>query len=211
MGDKFQEPEETTEVTKARHSKMNKVLATLLGLFGVVGPVASAYIGYRQSKIEAAAEIATAHKESEAGYQAVSSPLGQILPVIVQMAGELAQVKAEVAMIRGNQTFNIPMTPASPLTPPLAPPLRLHPISNTIHVNNGLSGLGALGAIGSSGAGAGSSSSARLYDSSSPPVLPMTPTTPKADESPAALRPLLRPLPKSLHDAAEQIKLDDSW
>jgi hypothetical protein len=172
MGDKFQMPEEATEVTKARHSKMNKVLATLLGLFGVVGPVVSAYIGYRQSKVEAAAEIAKAHKESEAGYQAVSSPLSQILPIVVQMSADLAQVKAEVAFLRGSQTLNVPMAPN--------PPLQLRPMS------------GGLGAIGT-GAGTGSSSS---ITSSS--------IMRKPDESPAALRPLLRPLPKSLREAAEQ-------
>lgn len=203
MAPDFQEPEETTEVTRSRHSRTNKILATLLGLFGVVAPVASAYISYKQAKVEFAAEVATAHKESEAGYKAVSSPLGQILPIIVAMAGDIAQLKTEVAMLRGNQTFNVPAPPSSAMTPTL----HLHAL---VGHGGGLANIGGLGGgslsvmsgVGNSDSGSGSGASA--------PPAPAAPSQPddKADESPAALKPLLRPLPKSLHDAAIQMKLE---
>ncbi len=146
----FQEPEEHTEVTKARHSRTNKVLATLLGLFGVIGPVVAAFISYKQAKVEAGAEIDKAHKESEAGYKAVSSPLNTMLPIVVQLAGDVAQLKAEVQVLRSQTSSAVP-APSPPMSvSPEAPPAAASP--------------------------------------------------------PPSLRPLLRPLPKSLHDAAEQLQ-----
>jgi hypothetical protein len=137
--------EEDTLVTRPGATRTNKMLATLLGFFTITAPVAASYISYRQAKVEAKTDIKSAHDESEAGYRTVSSPLNQILPIVVQLAGDVAQLKVEITQLKA-LNMSVATPPAAAVTTPALQP-------------------------------------------------------------PAGLRPLLRPLPKSLHDAAEQMEL----
>jgi hypothetical protein len=163
--------DDTTAITRAQHTKTNKTLGVLLGLFGVIGPVASAYIGYRQAKVEASVENKKTQDESAAGYKVLASPMNDVMKILGEQSYELAEMKAEIAALKKNQS--------SPLTPP-----------TTLRglMGGGLGGIGVLG----SGSGAGMSLP--------PPPLAEAPAAPQV----LHLRPILRPLPKTLQDVVQQ-------
>jgi hypothetical protein len=185
MADHFPEDEDTTEVTRARHSKTNKVLATLLGLFGLLAPIVTEEISYRRAKVEASAEIKSAHAESEAGYVTLSSPLNEVMTILGQQSFEISQLKEEIQSLKSSQSVTSAAAASSPTSTLGSMHLVLH------HHHHG--------AIGT------------------PTVAPPAPSAPAAgapepvdsDSPETEISPLLHPLPKSLHDAAEQMKIDD--
>jgi hypothetical protein len=187
MADHFPEDEDTTEVTRARHSKTNKMLATLLGLFGILAPIVTEEISYRRAKVEASAEIKSAHAESEAGYVTLSSPLNEVMTILGQQSFEISQLKEEIRSLKNSQSVTSAAAAASPATTTLG---SMHLVLHHHHH----------GAVGST------------------TVAPPAPSAPTAgepepvdsDSGETEISPLLHPLPKSLHDAAEQMKVDDA-
>jgi hypothetical protein len=179
MAETENEGQESTPVEKAKQY-LSKEMAILLGFLSVMGPVATAYLSFRQSKIEAAAE--RAHKESAAGYETVANPLNQIMAVVIQQAGDIERLKSDVAGLKAMQ-----------LMPP-PPPAGTHQLAPLHLVSPHPIGLGALWTIGR-GAGAGAGAPA--------PAAAEKQTTEALIEEKPMLRPLNRQLPKTLDDAAK--------
>jgi hypothetical protein len=101
-----------------------RVMAFLVGVAASIGPVAAAWYGVKQAKIEAATARAASKKEADLGYETLASPLEKFRAAITILDWRVQRLEDE---------HGARASMAAPITPePLADPALRRPVPQTL-------------------------------------------------------------------------------